>query len=160
MGTAMERLSELLVLMLELIARILTPAAKRRLAEFANNLLVDVPLIEGFWAVEFQDSLPARGTQSTMREIDAHLTQFGRKIQGRGHLHGESSDEFHFRGIIRRDIFLGQYQRKNLRILGGVGSFVLKIDGLSKTMTGKCLWYEGTDDQVWHSEYRWKRVNG
>ena len=132
---------------------------KRRLADFANNLLVDVPLIEGFWAVEFQDSTPPHSAQPHHTAIDAQLTQFGRKIIGRGHLHGESNDEFHFRGIIRRDIFLGQYQRKNLRILGGVGSFVLKIDGLSKTMQGKCLWYEGTDDQVWDSEYRWKRVS-
>jgi hypothetical protein len=149
------RLNEILVLVLELIARAVWPSFRARIARWACELLPDVPRLAGHWVADFNNPTKGKGTKRLA--IDASLVQFGRHISGAGHVQGHPADVFHFRGTIKRNVFYGTFARQDAQVLAGTGTFVLKVMADSKTLIGQCMWYDATLDGVWSSDYEWHR---
>ena len=137
-----------------LIARILTPTFQKQIQRLCVHLVADIPQLGNAWVVRFKDPLGSRG--SCTKIIDANLQQFGRYLWGNGHFQGEPGDPFIYRGIIKRNAFYGTFRRKDSHILAGTGTFVLKISADSKTMVGRCSWYDSFIDDVWSSKYIWE----
>jgi hypothetical protein len=132
------------------------PLLEDRLAQWALRLLPDLPKLgNAWWTLEFYDPT-ASGTKKRQR-VNVELKQFGSKIQGLGYLYRQPEDRFSFEGRLRRNVFQGTFQRDDHHVLAGTGSFVLKILAHSRQLQGYCLWYDGLLDQVWASEYHWKR---
>lgn len=149
-------LKEWLVLLLEMTARFVAPRAEEKLARFACRLLPDVPLLSGHWTVEFRDPLPTGDSQAACLLVQ--LDQFGRRMTGRGFLRDQPSETFVFHATIRRNVLYGSYRRNDPHVLGGTGTFVLKITALSRRLEGQCLWYDALLDDVWVSPYSWNRT--
>lgn len=146
--------NEVLVLILELLARLVWPGLQDRLARWATALLPDLPLLSGHWLVQFEDA-SAKRTRPT--KIDADLRQFGRHVSGIGHIHGASADVFRFEGTIKRNVFIGTFARKDAHVLAGTGNFLLKVRADSRRLSGHCMWFDGRLEDVWVSKYEWNR---
>ncbi|HRI87259.1 MAG TPA: hypothetical protein PK869_03290 [Candidatus Hydrogenedentes bacterium] len=138
-----------------LAAHIAGPASRRQLSKFSLAISRDIPHIGTAWAVQFED--PTRQGSVRLRGIDANLQQYGRHIRGIGHIQGEPTDLFQYEGILKRNVFYGTFWRKNSHVLAGTGTFVLKVNADSRRMTGQCMWYDNTLDDVWLSNYEWNR---
>lgn len=151
------RLNEWIVLVLKLIARLTGPLLERRLARLALRLLPDLPHLEDYWTLEFEEP-PHRGNKRTKRRVIMKLSQFGRNLGGIGHFQRSPQDSFTFTATIRRNVLYGSFSRSEHHILAGTGTFVLKIGAHSRRLEGHCLWYDGLLDTVWASPYRWKRL--
>ena len=140
---------------LALLAPLATPTIERRLAKWAEHLIGDVPRLSAPWVVRFRWPMDRGGSRSDV--LDVVLYQFGRQVHGYGHVQGEPGDRFEYRGAIKRNVFFGTFRRADGRMLSGTGSFVLKIAADSKTMQGRCGWYDSGLDDVWSSPYEWRR---
>jgi len=141
--------------LLSVIAKAATPALERRLSEWSTSLFADVPAIGGAWVVSFREPLGV--LSSNPQRIDAVVRQFGRRIEGAGHVQGEPGDPFQYRGRVKRNVLYGEFHRKNQRILAGTGTFILKIAADSRGMAGICTWFDSDLDEVWQSQYSWER---
>ncbi len=152
----METLRDVLAFMLSILAKSASAELSSRLSRFSLWILPDTPALAGAWVVRFRDPLP--GGASRVCKIDAVLTQFGRRVQGSGHVQGEPGDPFEYKGWIRRNAFFGDFRRRNRNILAGTGTFVVKIAADGSDMTGRCGWYDSDLDAVKSSPYEWKNV--
>lgn len=148
------RFGDLVVLLLEGIAKIGWPRLRLRLARLAARILPEIPMLSGPWVVSFYDPDPSDARPIT---VDATLRQFGRHVYGVGHIQGQHGDGFSFNGVIRRNVFYGSFARLNEHVLAGTGTFVLKILARSDKLVGSCIWYDGQLDRAWSSPYLWER---
>ena len=146
---------DLITRLIELLAKLATPALERQLSRLATHLNSDVPQLEAAWVARFRDPLGAG--ESQVLAIDATLSQFGRRLHGIAHIQGHPGDLFDFQGFIKRNVFYGSFHRRDAHILAGTGTFILKIHADSHSMKGHCTWYDSLLDDVWHSEYEWNR---
>ncbi len=151
----METLRDLIAFVLSILAKLAGAELRARLSRLSLWLLPDTPALGGAWVVRFLDPLSS-GTSRVLK-IDAVLTQFGRRVQGTGHVQGEPGDPFEYRGWIRRNAFSGEFRRKNRSVLAGTGTFVVKIAAAGHEMEGRCGWYDSDLDGVWSSRYKWSR---
>ncbi len=148
-------LNEIAVLILEAIGRLLLPWFRPQLARLAHRLLSDLPILEGHWVVGFDD--PSSEGERVPTTVHVELIQFGRRVNGSGHLQCSPHDSFTFSGTIRRNVFFGSYWRDDEHVLAGTGTFVLKIIAHSRELRGHCIWYDGLLEDVWNSSYVWRR---
>lgn len=151
----MELLRNSLAFALSLLGKAAEPALRSRLSDLACWIVPDAPRLAGAWVVKFRDPLPGGGAR--VRCIDAELTQYGRLVHGTGHLQGEPGDPFQYRGWIKRNAFHGEFRRRSRSVLAGTGTFVLKIAADGEKMEGRCGWYDSGLDDVWSSNYLWRR---
>jgi len=151
----METLRDILAFALSILAKLAGSELRSRLSRLSLWLLPDTPALRGAWVIRFRD--PLASGASRILKIDAVLTQFGRRVQGSGHVQGEPGDPFEYRGWIRRNAFSGEFRRKNRSVLAGTGTFVLKIAADGLEMEGRCGWYDSDLDGVWSSRYFWNR---
>lgn len=148
------RIAELIVVLLELAAQLAWPSLRDRIARFATGLLSDIPILAGHWSASFCDPSPQGAAEVV---VDAHLNQFGRRIEGTGSIRGRPADAFAFNGIIKRNVFYGSFGRKDAHVLAGTGAFVLEIRADSQRLTGCAMWYDSVVEGVWSSDYCWSR---
>lgn len=154
----METLRDSLAFILLILAKMAGSTLRSQLSRLSIWLLPDTPALAGAWVIRFRYPLP--GGASRVCKIDAVLTQFGRRVQGIGHLQGDPGDPFEYRAWIRRNAFFGEFRRKNRSIIAGTGTFTLKIFANGQTLDGRCGWYDSDLDSVWSSRYDWSRLGG
>ena len=144
-----------LALLLGAVAHVVTPTIRHYLRRLCSKLGSDTPLLETAWVVQFHDPTESGGARK--RCIDASLEQYGRFVRGQGHIHGKPHDIFVYRGVIKRNALYGQFRRTDAHVLAGTGTFVLKIRADGNLLHGTCTWYDSLLDDVWCSEYAWKK---
>lgn len=148
-------LQDVILYVLGLLTRILSPSLQTLLARFCMLLVADVPRLGTTWVVHFRE--PSRTGNSNGNAIDASLQQFGRYVAGKGHCQGKPGDVFEYRGFIKRNVFYGSFRRVDSHVLAGTGTFVLKISPDSRQLSGRCSWYDNILDDVWSTKYNWSR---
>ena len=151
----METIRDAVAFILSILAKPAGTALRSRLSRLSLWFLPNTPALAGAWVVSFRNPLP--GGASRIQKIDALLMQFGRRVQGSGHVQGEPGDPFEYQGWIVRNAFFGEFRRKTQNVLAGTGTFVVKISADGRELRGRCGWYDSDLDAVWSSRYEWVR---
>ena len=122
-----------------------------------DRLFRDLPYIKGTWKTEYKyikegsDMVDARETGKIERK--------GRWATAHMRMEGDVTREWILKGEIRGRYWAGTVFAADRKTLSGSGVFQLKVYENGKAMHGYMSWYDAALDEVYSTEYKWKKVS-